>query len=394
VPKSDLAAVSAIDAVPNILDVVCQVTGLGFAAVARVTEEKWTALAVLDRIGFGLEPGGELELTTTICHEIRQSRVPVVIDSVRDDPIYAKHPTPKIYGFQSYISVPIILRDGTFFGTLCAIDPAPAAVSKDSTVKTFELFAQLLALHLESREQAKVINLELQDERRSADMRDQFIAVLGHDLRNPLAALAAGMDVLGRGELPDRKRQVLELMQASYRRMLALTNDILDFARGQLGSGVPLKAREDPAIAEVLDHVVDELRTVHAGHEILARIDLPHPVYCDSARLAQLLSNLLANALTHGDPTQPVNLVIEDDGSELRIEVANGGPEIEPSQLARLFHPFENGPKSTHDGLGLGLYIAAEIARAHGGTIKARSSSELTVFEVRLPSRARERTAA
>jgi signal transduction histidine kinase len=89
-----------------------------------------------------------------------------------------------------------------------------------------------------------------------------------------------------------------------------------------------------------------------------------------------------------------VDLVIEDDGAELRIEVANRGPEIDPEQLARLFQPFQNNAKSNHGGLGLGLYIAAEITRAHGGTIEARSSSELTVFEVRLPSRARARTAA
>src|SRR5215203_467949 len=132
----DLNAVAAIDAVPNILKVVCQTTGMGFAAVARVTDEQWIALAVRDEIGFGLEPGGELDLATTICSEIRQSREPVVIDHVSEDPCFADHPTPKMYGFQSYISVPIIFRDGRFFGTLCAIDPAPAELKASAALKT------------------------------------------------------------------------------------------------------------------------------------------------------------------------------------------------------------------------------------------------------------------
>ena len=134
--EDDLNSIAAIDAVPHILKVVCEVTGLGFAAVARVTEDRWVALAVRDTIGFGLEPGGELVVKTTICDEIRNSRKPVVIDRVSADPCFSDHPTPRMYGFESYISVPIILRNGDFFGTLCAIDPAPAKVSEAATVKT------------------------------------------------------------------------------------------------------------------------------------------------------------------------------------------------------------------------------------------------------------------
>jgi len=123
----DLAAVAKIDAVPAILEVVCRTTGLGFAAVARVTEDRWIACAVRDEIAFGLQPGGELEVKTTICDEIRGSGRPVVIDHVAADEIFCGHPTPRTYGFQSYISVPIIRPDGRFFGTLCAIGPGRPA---------------------------------------------------------------------------------------------------------------------------------------------------------------------------------------------------------------------------------------------------------------------------
>ena len=109
VSSADIDAVGAIDAVPTILDVVCRATGMGFAAVARVTEDRWIGCAVHDQIEFGLQPGGELKVETTICNEIREMRAPVVIDHVAEDEVYCGHPTPAMYGFQSYISMPIVL---------------------------------------------------------------------------------------------------------------------------------------------------------------------------------------------------------------------------------------------------------------------------------------------
>src|SRR3712207_4169212 len=99
----DLAVVASIEAVPTILEVVCRTTGMGFSAVARVTEDRWIACAVRDEIAFGLQPGGELQVATTICDEIRDSGQPVVIDHVAADETFCSHPTPKTYGFQSYI---------------------------------------------------------------------------------------------------------------------------------------------------------------------------------------------------------------------------------------------------------------------------------------------------
>ena len=124
--QSDIDAIGRLAVVPAILDVVCRTTGMGFAAVARVTSDRWIACSVKDEIAFGLKPGSELKVESTICHEIRQSGEAVVIDHVDEDPVYARHHTPLKYGFQSYISMPIFLRDGSFFGTLCAIDPRPA----------------------------------------------------------------------------------------------------------------------------------------------------------------------------------------------------------------------------------------------------------------------------
>ena len=107
-----------------ILNEICAATGMGFAAVARVTEQRWIACQVEDKIEFGLDPGDELKIKETICDEIRDSGEAVVFDDATDDIKWSRHPVPVIYGFKSYCSFPVYLDDGSFFGTLCAIDPA------------------------------------------------------------------------------------------------------------------------------------------------------------------------------------------------------------------------------------------------------------------------------
>lgn len=139
----------------SILGKVCEMTKMGFAAVARVTDERWIACQVLDKIEFGLEPGDELELKTTICDEIRQSGKTVVIDEVSGDPAWRTHHTPVLYGFESYISLPIVLADGSFFGTLCAIDPKPRALSTGRVVETMRAFADQIAAILSTEKAAQ-----------------------------------------------------------------------------------------------------------------------------------------------------------------------------------------------------------------------------------------------
>jgi hypothetical protein len=108
--QDDISAIESIEAVPAILNVVCRVTGMGFAAVARVTANRWVCLAVNNEIQFGLKTGGELKVETTICQEVRDGRKAVVIDHAAEDKAYCGHPTPALYSFQSYISMPIFLK--------------------------------------------------------------------------------------------------------------------------------------------------------------------------------------------------------------------------------------------------------------------------------------------
>jgi signal transduction histidine kinase len=382
----DVAAIAQIDAVPTMLNLICQVTGMGFAAVARVTDEQWIACSVKDEIGFGLLPGGELELQTTICHEVRQCRQPVIIDHVAEDETWRDHHTPARYGFQSYISMPIVLADGSFFGTLCAIDPDPATLRTPEVTAMFALFAQLIAFHLDSMAKVEQSQAALLDERATATLREQFIAVLGHDLRNPLAGIDGGVRLLERETLSERGLGVLALMRQSVNRMSGLIDDVLDLARGRLGGGLSLGHRRSELLGPLLDQVVAELRSAYPGRSIETRYDLAAAVPCDRSRLAQLFSNLIANALTHGAADAPVVIAAETSDREFRFSVANAGEPIPPDVIERLFEPFYRGDaRKGQRGLGLGLYIAWEIARAHGGTLEVKSTSEETRFTLRVP---------
>ncbi|MHA4896285.1 GAF domain-containing sensor histidine kinase [Pedobacter sp. PWIIR3] len=382
---NDIRAIQSIDAISTILDVICRTTEMGFAAVARVTEDRWVTCAVLDHIEFGLLPGSELELTTTICNEISHSKRAVVIDHVKEDPEFREHHTPLMYGFQSYISMPIIKRDGSFFGTLCAIDPKPAKLKNPAVIGMFELYADLISLHLDQLEELGVTQKSLAEEKQIAELREQFIAILGHDLRNPVGAVRNVGQLLKRGKQDEANIQrFAEILLNSSHRMTGLIENMMDFARGRLGSGIVLNEQEVD-IKGVLEHVIDELRMIWPNRDIVTKFQLPETLYCDGKRIAQLFSNLLSNALSHGNKADPVVVnASSTDGFELSIE--NTGTPIPQSMIPTLFEPFSRANSDQKsEGLGLGLYISSEIARASGGHISVHSDQTATKFIFKMP---------
>ncbi|WP_404336827.1 GAF domain-containing protein [Sphingomonas sp. MMS12-HWE2-04] len=151
---ADIQSIQRIPEVEAILAEVCRITGMGFAAVARVTTDRWVACQLLDSIEFGLNPGDELEIKTTICDEIRASGRGVFIDQVSQQPEWRTHHTPTLYGFESYISYPIVRGDGSFFGTLCAIDPKPCGVRLAGIVPQIEAYAEQIARALDAQKAA------------------------------------------------------------------------------------------------------------------------------------------------------------------------------------------------------------------------------------------------
>ena len=377
---ADIAAIQSIEAVPTILETVAAITGLRFVCVAWVTGNSWTTCAVLDRLAFGLKVGDGLDVTTTLCEEVRDTGNAVVIDNVSTDERYRDHHTPRIYGFQSYISVPLLRPDGEYFGTLCGLDPVAARLSVPAVTDSLALFAQLISRQLENERILADAQHALFNEIEAAELREQFIAVLGHDLRTPLGSIITGAEVLRMQELPPNATRVIDRISRSALRISGLVDDVVDFTRGRMGGGIALALKPESALQAAFEQVVAELRGAYPQREIIAELAIDGAVLCDAGRLAQLLSNLLKNALVHGDATRPVRVQAHRRDGRLELVVSNEGPAIAPETLAQLFKPFWRGAVEAGQGLGLGLFIVSEIAQSHGGTIDVVSTGELTSF--------------
>ncbi|RYY48864.1 MAG: GAF domain-containing sensor histidine kinase [Chitinophagaceae bacterium] len=387
--RKEIDAVSKIPVIDTILEVVCRTTGMGFAAVARVTDTKWVACVVKDDISFGLQPGGELALQTTICNEIRQHRQMVVIDHVEEDEQFRNHHTPSQYGFQSYISVPIILKSGQFFGTLCAIDPNPARLKDPQIMDMFSLFADLISFHLHTLGELELSREDLREQRRIEELREQFVAILGHDLRNPLGSIMVAAELLSSSDLAEDNLEIVKRIKRSSHRMSDLITNILDFASGRMGAGIVLN-RANVGIDQLnlsINQITEELQALWPGRMIEIATTLSQEVNMDAGRFAQLFSNLLANALMHGDPNSPVFVNAISTDKVFKLTVSNAGPAIPIKTQQKLFQPFYRGEdKPDKNGLGLGLYIASEIAVAHGGGLSMESTEASTSFTFLLPA--------
>jgi sigma-B regulation protein RsbU (phosphoserine phosphatase) len=228
----------------------------------------------------------------------------------------------------------------------------------------------------------------LATERETAELREQFIAVLGHDLRNPLAAISAGARILQRsGALQQHKElRVLDMINTTVTRMSDLIDNVLDFARGRLGGGIALNRDANRPVEPVLEQVVDELRTASPQRVIETTFEITEPVSCDRTRIGQLTSNLIGNALTHGARDQPVRVGAKTECGEFRLWVSNVGEPIPPATMEKLFEPFFRGEvRGSRQGLGLGLHIASKIAEAHGGRIDVTSTPDETQFVFAMP---------
>jgi hypothetical protein len=251
----------------------------------------------------------------------------------------------------------------------------------------FTRFAALISSLLDSQLRRDREHTALLDERAAAGLREQFIAILGHELRNPLHAVFAGADLLTRTLVHPAHAEIASRIKTNASRMSLLIDDVLDFARGRLGGGIGLELTEVENINTGLATVIQELRDAQPDCKILSDIRVTGSVRCDLGRLQQLASNLVANALTHGEPHSPIKITARVDEHDLILEVWNAGEPIPSESIDKIFEPFWRHSISTgRNGLGLGLHICSQIVRAHEGRISVISTRETgTQFTARLP---------
>lgn len=251
-----------------------------------------------------------------------------------------------------------------------------------------QIAAQRDALEVQAaalKELEQLARQQLVQEQETAKLREQFVAVLGHDLRNPVAAIGSAAKILRKQPQNEKALKILDLMEGSVARMVGLIDNVMDFARTTLGNGISLNRRA-AVLEPVLRHVVEELQTSHPDRQIDCAFDLPEPVSADEVRIGQSVSNLLTNALLYGDRQQPVRVEAKVQNEHLVISVMNAGTPISEEAMKRLFQPFVRGEGQPNQrGLGLGLHIASEIAKAHGGHLSANSTPEMTCFTLTIP---------
>lgn len=232
---------------------------------------------------------------------------------------------------------------------------------------------------------------ETRIQREATMLREQFMAVLGHDLRNPLAAIAALAGLMQlREQLSERALAMLDEIDGSVQRASALVNNLLDLAQVSLGGGFVADRDANAPLTPVLHQVLAEVRRIAPERQFDSSIDIEEPVYCDRGRIGQLASNLLSNAISHGSGERPIRLEAKTEGESFFLSVANAGAPIPEEVLAKLFQPFfRAATRPTRSGLGLGLYIASEIAEAHEGVLNVRSSDDETKFTFTMPNLSR-----
>jgi len=436
--QKDIDDITQIHIVPGLLDVICQTTNMGFAAIARVTEERWISCSVLDKINFGLKPGDELEIKTTICNEIRHDNKAVVIDHVAEDPVFHNHHTPAMYGFQSYISVPILRQDGTFFGTLCAIDPNPNVLNTPAITGMFNLFAELISFHLhaveeinfgkskliEEREMHKITEahqktftdeLEKKVKERTLQLEDNNLAlekmnkelqsfayISSHDLQEPLRKIQTFASLISEKEfdnLSEMGQDYFRRMRNAAERMQTLINDLLSYSRTDLDERKFEITDLNAIVEDVKDDLKEEIQRNNAVIEVGEMCD----VNVITFQFRQLMYNLISNALKFTKPGEAPHIKIHSkivEGKFLKhksllpnsyychISISDNGIGFLAEYSEKIFELFQRlHVKSAYDGTGIGLAIVKKIVDNHYGQIAAMSGLGAgATFDIFIPA--------
>jgi signal transduction histidine kinase len=283
--------------------------------------------------------------------------------------------------------LPILVLTGT--GTTEALFEAMKSGANDFVQKPFsppELISRVTTLAQVSSLHGKLAQARaaLRDE---AAFRDKFMGILAHDLRQPLNTIGMASQLLIAGATPAQLKALPEMQFRAVLRMQRMILELLDFTRYRPDSDLPI-VRERQALADIAAQSVQEIELAHPGRSLRHTVTGDTTGKWDADRLAQVLSNLISNALEHGS-SAPVDVTVTGAADEVEVRVTNQGPPISPETAAELFKPFRQGrgASSKRTGVGLGLHIASTIVMAHGGSLQAVSDDAGTHLIVRLPRR-------
>jgi signal transduction histidine kinase len=367
-------------------------------ALRRLVSALADAVSVADSAALLLTHGGRLEIAAGV--GLDEATPDVVADgfglrAAASDALCTDHePGPPFPpGTRCGAAFPVRSPDGP--GALLLGSRSADAFDGDARA-LLRLAADRAALALERARLARERDAAVEDALRAREEMesrrkavDFILGIVGHDLRNPLGAIHMSAALMQkRGELEGWQARAIERMRSSAGRMGRIIADLLSYTRTRLGNGIPI-SRRAARLDEIARRPVDELQAGNPDRSIALDVQGDVTGEWDPDRLEQVVSNLVSNAIDHGDPQTPVRVELSGDEDACVLRVANQGPPVPSEVLSHLFEPFSRPPEEKSrkgSGLGLGLYISREIVRGHGGEITV-ASGEDTVITVRLPRR-------
>jgi PAS domain S-box-containing protein len=289
------------------------------------------------------------------------------------------------FGISSTIHVPLVLAGQPVAVIVFAATGTRVYNARDLAFA--EELARRASNAMRNAELFRATEVERERAEEAAEMRERLVAILGHDLRNPLSSINMAAQLLGRSELATAEKRLASRIQTSANRMMRLIDQILDFARIRAGLGFELQIKTAD-LHEICNVVVDELRLSRPDREIVLNVEGHGEAMCDTDRITQVLSNLIGNAIQHGT-RGPITVTARDVPDAVAIEIHNFGPPIPQAAQAIIFDAFHRETTASDrrsTSIGLGLFIADQIVRAHGGSIAVRSPDRNgTTFTVVLP---------
>lgn len=383
----EVRKVLAIPIVPTLMEVCCQATGAGFCAIARVTEDNWICCSVRDGIGFGMQPGDELVIEKTFCNTVRQTGREVVFNSVQAPGAYNQHPIALLYEIESYISVPIYRRDGSFFGTLCALDRKSVEMETDRVVRMFRLFAELISFHLETanllQQNADTLSLLHRELASSRDEIRQYQYISNHNLLETLRKMRVFSSML----MTAAKNKEIESLRAYARklnnnaqRFSMMLKDLTDYSALNMLS----PWFEPVSLQLVVETVIRQLQRALLQKKIQVNVKFLPTVLAIPVQMEQLFQHLVEHAISNTEKENTHIHITADpyDKKEFAaapvpinpaeywlLTVADEGRDLHAGELEKIFDLF-NGPAS-QGGMGVGLAYCKKIIQNHRGFIDA-----------------------
>ncbi|WP_276169231.1 GAF domain-containing sensor histidine kinase [Zobellia alginiliquefaciens] len=396
--QNDIEDIQSISIVPTILDVVCRATGMGFAAIARVTEDTWVTCGVLDKIPFGLSVGDELAIETTFCKQVRESDKLVVMDHVDTDEVYHNHPIPAQYGFQSYISVPIIRKNGEFFGTLCALDLKPNKVNNPQIIDMFSMFTELIAFHLDAIETMRKQDTAIKKKDNELAAYD-FIS--SHDLQEPLRKIQILTSTIEEQEhqnLSNKGKKYFKSIKKAATRMRRILNDLLTYSETEFKP----KSFKEQDLKVLVERAKSRLNKQIEETNTVIDIDTLCTLNVVPIQIEQLFYNLFANSLSFKSSKRPLLIEVssakglgktfgmeglEDNVMYCEIIVKDNGTGFDQQYSQKIFEIFQRLKfKEDDKSTGIGLSIVKRIVENHRGEIIALGKPDhYAIFKVYLP---------